>query len=377
MSLFKKDIIIGTILVFMLVLNVLIASILNFNVYLSMAVSIILIFYLLLTTKIKMQDLAFSCLYITLFTVSVLFSQNIQMSLMNFIIFLLFICYVCFFKNINIDKHIILKSIAIGIIFSSFRIVFLNFDIIINPANISIHERFDAYFIGGINNMSYLTTLAIIILYYENFKKNTKRVLIIYLIIFNLLTLSRGGNIAMLLFFLYISLKKNTIKRLAYIVFVFLVISLSIYNWFPDVYELLINRFDISTDTSGAGRTQIWLATLSSINDAKGLLLGAGPGTFRYMTNMHTATSVHNQFFDILYGNGIIFLTIVFFQIIYLLNITLKNKDSYILAMNGLYLFSFIFDTRLWVVQTFWVYAIIIGLTLKQKNEKKHIYNNY
>ena len=356
--------------------NKIILSIGGLNFYLSLLVNCIFIFFFsfFYLSRNKQLNLVVHksslCLFLLLvyFVLLNLLHENIA-SFSYIIIFSIFILLTILFFNAIDSYNAIFLSIIIGTILTIIKVVC---EVGADLFNISVSTRYDLGFIGGINNFAYIVTLSIIIAYYKINSFTIKSFVILLLTIFNLMTLSRGANLILFFFFLAVFLKKENIKylfRLGLIFVVALVYIFYIISIKNNIDFDFLLRYDIFSDLgeSSSNRTIVWSYALSKISTIRGMLWGFGSATYQQTVGNKVLTSLHNQYLDFIYSFGFIF-SIPFFYVLlmyYWKCIKLYYINPFIFWINTVYIISFFFDTRIWVVQTIWIYPLVISFSLR------------
>ncbi len=352
--------------------NVVIVSVSGLNLYLNLVViaPICLFPFFYRSSKCRIPTLIMLIDIIIFFLNVVVHRSYINGDEMsNLIIFTCFILLIIAFRNMGFDEKKLLIALLIGIFLSVTRIFIENAG---NLFSFSIHSRYDAGFIGAINNFAYLVTFAIAIAYYYIPNKFLKTIIIIYLILFNALTLSRGAIVILALFFIYVFFKTSFKKKFLFSFFFLTILLLFGHSLDPD----LIARYNIFSNIgeSSFGRTIIWNDVFSKLTNIKTLLIGAGSGTYKYQIGNDFLLSTHNQYLDFIYSFGVFFglyFILQYFYVLYKVGKLRKTHEA-IFVLNMIYALSFVFDSRLWTIQTFWIFSILLGISLNIiSNEKK------
>ena len=361
---------------FMMCGNMVVSSVGGLHLYLSLLVNCVFFFFYFFLFLSKNRHLNLwlhkSSLYLLLLLVYFISLNVLHGNITSFsyvVIYSFFILLtILFFYTIS-SYDVVFLSIVIGTILTIIRVVY---EVGADLFNISVSTRYDLDFIGGINNFAYIVTLSVIISYYKISHNVVKALVLSFLVLFNLLTLSRGANLILFLFFFTLLLKKENVKYLVRFgwLFIMLVIYL-VYDFFSenDIDFDFLLRYDIFSDMEGSSsnRTIVWSYALSKINTMQGLLWGFGSATYNQVVGNHVLTSLHNQYLDFLYSFGCVLSLPFFYTFIkyYLRCVKLFYTNPFVFWINTVYVISFCFDTRIWVIQTVWIYPLVISFSLR------------
>jgi hypothetical protein len=374
----NKNLILYTFII-LIPLNGIVITISNLNLYSNLIIINIMFVYMFIKQKclLKTKFLFFSIFLILISILNIISSSSPQSSAVYALqVFVILQSYYCF-SSIQLDNEKILTYLLFAIVISTFRVIMSDYSSLFP---ITIHNRFNVDFLGSVNNYSYILAMGIII---AVFLLKKRSITILYLLFFILISLSRGALFSLLFcaiiyFLLHINniLKKFNLKYL-----MIPCVSILILIFYSNSIVLVIQRRLISTLTDpsgGSGRITIWKYAINETfnKNLKVLFCGNGAKTFKYfLYNMKD--SIHNQYIDVFFSYGIIFgIIIIVCYFIYFYKIVYKIRYRFetLFYINILYAISFIFDSRIWVIQTNWIFGLIVALTFKEyhNNKKKN-----
>ena len=348
------------------------------NFYFNLVVILLLLFLELFSLRKYSLFLTHLWLFnISFFIVNISINNRETASYSNLITFVLVTLCISLFKKIKLTERQMLLSLLVGIILSAIRVLSLNTELLVE--SLATSNRFKANFVGAVNNFSYLLTFGVAITIFYVGNKATRTTLLFFLVPLNLLTLSRGGNLSMVILFAYLFLSRFSIKTAA----IYFTILAGLFYFIPSSYyegyvSLFTTRYDLSETEGGAGRSIIWEKVIELLDTPLKVLFGVGSGSFRFGDD---EVSTHNQYLDFFYSFGVLGLLYFisqYFYVIYRLARSYKANEP-IIIFHVLYLISFLFDSRLWVIQTFWIFSMVVGISLKKiesDDNASRIYSN-
>lgn len=352
----------------MIVANFVCATIGGLNIYLNLIVILIFVGISLANWKLFSKPLLVYLLIIFwMLALLALINPITSVGVSNYVIIVLFVLLVSAFSHHKLQAKYWLTVLAYGIILASVRVLYENANVFME---LSTANRIDVSFLGGVNNYSYLICILLIIAYYY-FNKYAYYLLLILFVPLNLFTLSRGGNLAMSMFFVYTLLQGNRFVGVLKLTMIVGAIYQGLVFYGADILELIVKRYFSQHDNYSSGRDIIWGKAWDEMNSIRDYILGHGFGNFRYLYSDSVEVSVHNQYLDLFYSSGIVGSIIILIPYGYLLRrmMVMYSRNEPLIILNLCYLLSFLFDSRLWVIQSFWIYALIVGLSLRTTKE--------
>ena len=213
---------------------------------------------------------------------------------------------------------------------------------------------------------------------YIKTNKNIWLLTSIIILLADLFTFSRGGQIALIagfLVFVFVSNKytKTKFKHMLQVVVVISILILSTFG--SSFYDRFSSSFDMK-DNSASHRIVLWKQAFQNFleNPIIGVGLGAYPHAVDKSADYRKPIYVHNTFLDILVESGVIGVFFFLFLIASILIVFIKNNSPYagagivsisILGTHG------IFDTAIFSIHVYLIFIFIVSLASYYENIKQ------
>lgn len=313
--------------------------------------------------------------------------SNFLLNLSNFIKNLTISIFYEYF-NRNINYFYLLKDISFFIILSS--IPFIMFDLNSYGRDFELSSfglENASSFVGLFLNphaCSFLTSLAIIILFFRILNNESKHIHFVELIILTFglyvlyLTYVRTGYLILLISLMFI-LYYSKVTKFKKNFFFFLFVLGVIYSLSSEVFvnRIFDNRFQNSgndLNTIGSGRFLIWGTGLDIwYNELNWLykIIGIGVEGMKEKYNIKLGQLFvsHNQFLDVLISYGLLGFAFYIIFIISLLRKVLSNKNSLLFPLNSSLVFSYVIY-QFFQGGVLFIPEILISISLAKSNFK-------
>jgi O-antigen ligase len=233
------------------------------------------------------------------------------------IIFGSFYGFLLLFSNWPMRVGVVLGALSVGALVATTRRLGVS-GIVTRLAAISIETRVGADEFGGNNAYAFFLAIAIVGFLYlaVSARRRAVRLLCLapvpYLFLHLLATLSRGGMLALLIGVgtFYAAQSRSPVRALVATASGAALVGLVVLLVVPDLTAVR-DRFDVTSDPTGSGRTGIWSALLSELAEAPaGFLVGKGTGSIDIETPWARLESAHSTYLEMLFQYGVIGLTL-------------------------------------------------------------------
>lgn len=371
--------------------------------YLKSHIFLGLAIFVFVLTKLKEVKLpfifSFLLLFLILFSVSFLWTNNLESGVYYVFVFLINLCillvvinFFCKYNKASLSTIIISYSIGC---------------FLLGVLSISYFFRYGTMFGGGRitfgdYNPSWAAafhTVGILLLLYYNFKNQSKftkvlRIfLLAFLIVFLVLTQGRNSILALVIILVINSLnyfkkesyyiiskfkiKKATIRN--FLIFVTISLFLIFFSYIL-IFNILGFEFETFTrfqklfsgdrDTATAGRSTIWYNYLSIIqNYFRGH--GIGSSTLSYFNFFGTYTPPHNIFILLFFETGIIGLFLYLIFKLYLFVYAYYSPYKNLALVLSLYLLLISFGNDVLYYRYYWLVLMFLMILVESKYKHK------
>ena len=197
-------------------------------------------------------------------------------------------------------------------------------------------------------------------------------------IILVLSSIKRAGTIALCMgLFTYISIsskdKTSSFTRYLYLLFTALFVGIIVYYTGSDVIERFVN----TDDTTGSGRTDIWMSLLPFLKSQDITNWIVGNGYYSTMNFSWRNFSAHNDFLEVLFDYGIINL---FFYVLFFLSSfhyaihLIKQKSRYAASFSATIVMLFILSMLSIIISKHiqCILFLTLGLLIGWNEHEKH-----
>ena len=298
----------------------------------------------------------------------------------KFVIHLIFMYFmVIYLISSQLSVLFLTKVFVIGVVISTYPV----FDFI-RGDEVDLANRFNPIYYGGFNAYGAILSLSIFSSVYLAIKIKTLKLTVfwtmisLYLFLILLITMSRGGFLALLISALVYIYKEYKFKKLFFVIFIMVIIFTLASIVSTD--SAIINRFlNINTISDGSGRLQVWSAALNQIFlTPTSFLFGNTIGQFKteIIGGSTTIQSLHNVFLFLLFSFGILVTLIILTPLIYLFYVTLVKSYKHSAFLSGICAQIIIFmsiDNQFQGLQSGWVFYFWIAvLVYSYNNHKKY-----
>lgn len=274
----------------------------------------------------------------------------------------------------------LISVFVIGVVISTWPI----FDFMATGGGVSLANRFNPIEHGGFNAYGAMLSLSIFSSVHLAIKGKKLKLIVfwslisLYLFPILLMTMSRGGLLALLGSILFYTYKEANFKVLFFIVF--FLITIFILGPSIGLDSPIINRFfNLDTVRDGSGRLQVYSAALNQFfSTPVSFLFGDTIGQFRteVIGGSTTIQSLHSVWLFLLVSFGVLVTLIILTPLMYLFYITLSKSYQNNAFLSGVCVQIIIFmsfDNQFQGLQTGWVFYFWIAVLLySYNNYKKH-----
>lgn len=331
--------------------------------------------------KVASKYFLFECLwflFILAFSFTGLLSFDIELSIrmvFGLLIFLvLYVLWVSILDTLSIERLIYYLKIT-GVLFNTLALVLyvaglykLNGNFGYQPETLGVlPDRGIPRLIGPLRDPNFFIAFNALFLVFFIIYNQTKldKFGLIICSMTSLLTFSRGGAVALVIAFLFMSLfKKNGLSKMLFILMVMGVLAFVALNLFPETQGFIDKRLESASE--GSGRFDIWSNAFSVFleHPFKGI------GIFSFLTYNETVFGdyhyMHNTYLEILVEGGIfVFLIYMGFLISLFMTTFFYSKNTHVqLIPPALIVISISFISLSGYANEYWIFFIGVARAL-------------
>jgi len=269
---------------------------------------------------------------------------------------------------------------VIGVVISTGII----FDFIVYGEKMSLANRLNPLEYGGFNAYGAILSLAVFSSMYIAIKSEKLKstafwsLISLYLFLTLLMTLSRGGFLALLMSILLFMYKERNYKFLFFTVF-FLIFSILLATVVGLDSPVIDRFFNLETVKDGSGRLQVYSAALDRLFSSEVVFLfGEGMGRFRteVIGGSNVIQSLHSVWLFLLLSFGFLFSVVILTPLMYLFYVIFVKIYNYNAFLLGICVQLIIFmsvDNQFQGLQSGWVFYFWIAVLIYSYDRyKKH-----